>query len=662
MQMILGNLGFEFSHHAEIILFYENHQVGKVFPQLLSEGVNLLSSPEAISFHDPRTFASTLGYGSRYSIKVSYKQGLTYLLNIDYYPQWPDTVFLKWHFENRGSASIKIERVELPCLDLPRFHNKPVWTLQGAAVKWGQDFAFELPASFQRDNYLGHLQDGEGGGIPVNDFWSAEYGIALAHAEPLPHDWFMPVEATFEKVITSLQRRGSFTLQPGESFSSLQSVLIFHRGDFFEPISRYREILEKQGLQPAPPSPEDFEPAWCSWGYEFDVRPEEVESVLPMLKRLGIHWVTLDDRWFDHYGDWNPRPDTFPGGKARMSLLVERIHQEGMLAQLWWYPLCAEDGHGHWDTLTYGYSQILKDHPDWVVINPDGSVARNNRHLAMLCPALPEVQEYTLRLVQRFIGKWGFDGFKLDNIYTMPSCYNPAHHHSHPEESMWAFGKLYQQILTESQRLCPHAGVQICPCGTPITFSLLPATTQTVTADPISSAQVRQRIKFYKALMGSKAAVFADHVELTDGGIDFASQIGAGGVPGTKFIWPEQPEILARLREVWLLTPEKEALWEKWFRIYNHHRPAEGEYLNLYDSAFDQPEAHVLRKGQALYYAFFAPFFKGDVELRGLEGGKSYRVEDYTKGRVLGVVSKQHPFLSVKFEGSLLMIAIPENS
>ena len=81
--------------------------------------------------------------------------------------------------------------------------------------------------------------------------------------------------------------------------------------------------------------------------------------------------------------------------------------------------------------------------------------------------------------------------------------------------------------------------IQICPCGTPITFSLLPYTDQTVTADPTSSAQIRQRVKFYKALCGPRAAVFADHVELSDHGLDFASEIGVGGVPSTKFIWPD---------------------------------------------------------------------------------------------------------------------------
>ena len=260
--------------------------------------------------------------------------------------------------------------------------------------------------------------------------------------------------------------------------------------------------------------------------------------MLPVLKDLGLHWLTLDDHWFDHYGDWNPRHDSFPGGAEQMRRMVEKIHQAGALAQIWWYPLCVEDGHGNWDDHPYGISRLLRQHPDWLVLNGDGSAARNNRQLPMLCPALPEVQEYTLKLVRLFIEDWGFDGHKLDNIYCMAACHNPAHQHTHPEDSLEAFAGLYRQILEETRRLRPDSVTQICPCGTPITHTLLPAVDQTVTADPTSSAQIRQRIKFYKALTGPAMPVFADHVELSDGGADFASEIGAGGIPATKFILP----------------------------------------------------------------------------------------------------------------------------
>jgi alpha-galactosidase len=65
----------------------------------------------------------------------------------------------------------------------------------------------------------------------------------------------------------------------------------------------------------------------------------------------------------------------------------------------------------------------------------------------------------------------------------------------------------------------------------------------------VGSVQVRRRMKMYKALLGSRAAVYGDHVELTrisgtgdneqDLGSDFASTLGTGGVLGTRFTWPD---------------------------------------------------------------------------------------------------------------------------
>jgi alpha-galactosidase len=174
---------------------------------------------------------------------------------------------------------------------------------------------------------------------------------------------------------------------------------------------------------------------------------------------------------------------------------------------------------------------------------------------------------------------------------------------------------------------------------------------------------VRQRIKFYKALLGPSAAVFADHVELSDGGMDFASAIGTGGVPGTKFVWPEDERVRARLREWHGLDPQREALWSRWFALYNQHRLSEGEYLNLYDIAYDVPEGHVIHKGDLLYYAFYTPkieeSFEGPIELRGLEE-RTYRLSDYVTEDDLGTIQGPLVTLQVAFRGSLLIEAVPE--
>ena len=111
-----------------------------------------------------------------------------------------------------------------------------------------------------------------------------------------------------------------------------------------------------------------------------------------------------------------------------------------------------EDGDGPLGWLRVRLFGILRQHPDWLILNPDGSIARNNRGLAMLCPALPEVQEHIRQTTLKFVRDWDFDGHKLDNIYTVPACHNPAHHHARPEEATEALADAYRLIFEITRR------------------------------------------------------------------------------------------------------------------------------------------------------------------------------------------------------------------
>lgn len=622
----------------------------------------LVDKPFAFHISEGESIQTELGLAHRVIAGATFG-AIQAKLTIDRYTQWEDAFILQWEFENKGDSPLRVDISSLPRLRLSEALGQEVWTMQGVAVDWGQDFAQQLPESFARDNYLGHHDNDEGGGVPLIYCWNQKSGLALAHIETYQALWYMPVQSDGKRgIYVALQDRQPTEIAPGGKLQSLRVLLSLHHGDFFEPLRLYRQIMSKQGLSAPNTNEEDFQPAWCSWGYEFDVRPEEITGVLPVLKELGIPWLTLDDRWFDHYGDWNPRPDTFPGGDKLMRKMVDKIHTEGAYAQIWWYPLCIEDGVGHWDTFEYGISQTLRQHPDWLVLNQDGSVARNNRGLAIICPGLSEVRQYTIDLTRRFIQEWGFDGHKLDNIYTVPPCYNQAHRHQRPEESVEGFAEVYRSIFENTRQLKPYSVNQICPCGTPVTHTLIPWMDQAVTADPTSSEQIRQRIKFYKGLLGPRFAVFADHVELSDGSVDFASEIGAGGVPATKFIWPEDDTKRSRLKEWPALTADKKSLWTQWLEIYRTRPLAKGEYLNLYDLAFDRPEAHAIRYDGRLYYAFYTNKlglkFSGKITLRGLET-QEYQILDYVEDRVLGTVKGPSAELEVEFTSHLLLEASP---
>jgi alpha-galactosidase len=632
----------------------------------MAKGHILLSNGggEIKSFAQTGTEAisNQLGAGQRFAFNGQH-DGIKVTLIIDVYDSLTDCMVMQWQFENTGTTPVALHSIVAPVLELDSKWAHDLWTMQGAAVHWGQDFAFKLPAGFARDNYLGHVQKGEGGGIPIAYFWNKTAGLSLVHIEPTQEPWYLPVSVSKHGVKVAFEDRRERTLKPGEVFQTPRILLSIHQGDFFEPLQLYRAVMARQGLQAPEPNQEDFASAWCSWGYEFDVQPSEMLGVLPKVGELGIHWLTLDDRWFDHYGDWNPRADTFPNGVDDIKQMNEKIHATGALSQVWWYPLCVEDGVGGWDDQAYRVSQTLKDHRDWLVLNADGSTARNNRGLAMLCPGLPEVCEYTLALTRKFIQEWGFDGHKLDNVYTMPACYNPAHKHPDPQEAVRGFAEVYRQIFDVTRQLKTNSVTQICPCGTPLTHTLIPATDQTVTADPTSSAQIRQRIKFYKGLMGPSAAVFADHIELSDGSSDFASCFGAGGVLSTKFVYPLDEAVKARLKEYWALTDDKESIWKKWFDLAAQHSLADGEYLNIYDLAFDYPEAHAIRKNDAIYYSFFThsveEHYSGEIQLRGLDEVRRYQVRDYVGDQVNGEVTGKNPLIQVDFRGALLLRVIP---
>jgi len=151
------------------------------------------------------------------------------------------------------------------------------------------------------------------------------------------------------------------------------------------------------------------------------------------------------------------------------------------------------------------------------------------------------------------------------------------------------------------------------------------------------------------------APYLGDYVELSDGKNDFASTLGVGGgggehVPLARRTKPNRND----------LTAAKESDWKKWVALYEDKRLSQGDYLgSLYDIGFDRPEAHAIRKGGRLYYAFYAQDFQGPIELRGLDK-HAYRIRDYENEKDYGSVQGPTAPLTVSFQKHLLLEAIPD--
>ncbi|MBV8049613.1 MAG: alpha-galactosidase [Acidobacteriaceae bacterium] len=534
--------------------------------------------------------------------------------------------------------------------------NPAFWSYQSGSYEKRPNWVVPITPNFHQQNYLGMNASDYGGGTPVVDIWRRTVGIAVGHVELRPKLVSLPVsmpDSSHAKI--GVESRRSTTLKTGESFHTLRTFVSVHQGDYFRTLEQYRRFMMAQGLRPATPPTDGQGAIWCAWGYGRTVRPEQVYKTLPTVKQLGFKWVTLDDGWQNNVGDWALDPKKFPNGDADMKALVDHIHEEGFRAQLWWSPLSA-----------VADSELLKQHPDYALLNQDGSKRKISWwNSYYLCPADQRVVEYHKALVRKIFLDWGFDGLKLDGQHMngAPACYNPAHHHAKPEDSVEAMPDFFREIYETAISVKPGALVEFCPCGTSFSFFTMPYFNMSVASDPESSFQVRSKAKTLKALMGDDLPFFGDHVELSDGGNDFASTLGVGGVLGTQFVLPSlaqkrrKPDLAAARSN---LTATRKADFEKWLGIYREKMLSRGQYLGeLYDIGFDVPETHMIRRDNTMYYAFFAKHWKGPVELRGLQD-RSYSVYDYVSNKRYGTVTGRDARLPVEFGGHLLLEVRPE--
>ena len=592
-------------------------------------------------------------FGGGTRLTVEGKAGtLTKRVAVTVYDDFPAMAFFDVKYTNTGKTEVAIKSWTNNAYTLdaqPSGGQPEFWSYQSGSYEKRPNWILPLHTNFQQENYQGMNASDYGGGTPIVDIWRRDVGMAVGHVETRPKLISLPVsmpDAAHARMAVRFNKE--ITLGPGESFSTFRTFVAVHQGDYFRTLTSYRRFMVKQGFQMAAAPTDGYGAIWCAWGYGRSVQPKQVYDTLPTAKRLGFKWVTLDDGWQNNVGDWALDPKKFPHGDADMKALVDRIHQEGFKAQLWWSPLSAVPK-----------SELLQDHADYALLNRDGSRRKVSWwNSDYLCPADQRVVEYHKALVRKILVDWGFDGLKLDgqDMNGVPACYNPAHHHAQPEDSVEALPDFFRAIYDTAQQVKPGALVEFCPCGTGFSFFTMPHFNMSVASDPESSFQVRSKAKTLKALMGDDVPFFGDHVELSDGGNDFASTVGVGGVVGTQFVLPS----LVQKRSKSDLTPEREQNFEKWLGIYRDKMLSRGQYEGqLYDIGFDVPETHVIRKNQTMYYGFFAKQWKGPVELRGLED-RNYSVVDYVSGKSLGTVNGHNARLPVAFDGNLLVEVRPE--
>lgn len=619
--------------------FYESD---KLIAQELTIGSFKLKESVKTEDHEG-SYYNLYGTYNKNGFKISKHQ------KISAFNDFPDMILFETYYINEGDKSITVKawkNHEIRIID--NTNSNEMWSFQPSSSNERKDWILPVNQGFYQKNYLGMNNSDYGGGIPMVYLWRKDGGIATGLTEntlkliSMPTEWinyndYASISLTYEYEEPEIFAKGD-TIRIYNSFISVNN------GDFYNPLKQFSEYMQDmEGIILPESEPEAFEPVWCAWGYERMFTINEVMGTLPKVKELGFKWVDIDDGYQIAEGDWETN-ERFPGGDKDMRRMTDEIHKLGLKAKLWWAPLAADPG-----------TKVLEKYPG-ILLKTDEWIPR---HISWwnsyyLSPVNPITKTYTDDLLKMFFVTWNFDGLKLDgqHMNCCPPDHNSASKLDYPEQAIEQLPSYFENIYKTARKYKSYAVIQNCPCGCAINFFNIPFMNQAVASDPTSSFQVRLKAKAYRAIK-QDLAYYADHIELSDNGDDFGTQIGIGGVIGSKFTYPkDNPHV----KQSYVLTPEKEVLYKKWVGIYNDKMISKGEYLNLYDIAYDKPEAHVIKKNDRLYYAFYAEEWDNSIELRGLDKNKTYTVCEYTADdKKTYTVDGAHPYITPRFTRDYLI-------
>lgn len=594
------------------------------------------------------------GDGTEYKFYgLNDKNKIEKILSIKVYNNYPDAAYYGVHYINKSNKNLPVikwvnnEYNVLPSNDTTKF-----WSFQGSSHADRRDWIQKVKPGFYEKNFMGMNASDYGGGIPVIDLWRKDAGIAIGNTDSVAKLVSLPIDfdayATTANMSVQYEFPEEEILHSNDTIKTFETFVSVHQKDCFTTLRNFSNFMQTKGVKAAATEPAAFEPIWCAWGYERDFKLQEILNTLPEVKKLGIKWVGLDDGYQQAEGDWHTNKEHFPGGDAEMKAFVDSIHAQGMKAVLWWAPMIADPG-----------SEVLKTHPNILLQQKNGApqyVTWWDSYY--MSPTDNTVLEEMKKTVKLFMQDWGFDALKLDGQF-MNACapdYGDDHNIDYPEQSFERMPLLFKTIYETAKSIKPNAVIEFCPCGDVINFYHMPYMNQFVASDPESSWQVRLKGKVYHALMPN-TAYFGDHVELTDTKQDFASQVGVGAVPGTKFVYPATG---VKSKDENLLTSEKEKLFKHWIEIYNDNMLSKGVYRGeLYDLGYDYPETHCIQKADTMFFAFFNPNFNGSVDLRGLNAGKKYTVTDIFNGKEIGSIDGSHPILNLNFQHFMIISLKP---
>lgn len=184
-------------------------------------------------------------------------------------------------------------------------------------------------------------------------------------------------------------------------------------------VGGYDEVFDKYFAAMGLPAKKRIDrlTGYTSWYNYFQKIDENI--ILRDLKGLSraresVNIFQIDDGYEPFVGDWlDYNGKDFPNG---MKTIADAVHREGYLAGIWLAPFNVQRGK----------SRILKEHPNWLIRNPDGKpqlgcVAWGGAYTLDIYNS--EVREHLKKVFDTVLNDWGYDMVKLDFLYSQ--CRTP---------------------------------------------------------------------------------------------------------------------------------------------------------------------------------------------------------------------------------------------
>jgi Melibiase len=151
---------------------------------------------------------------------------------------------------------------------------------------------------------------------------------------------------------------------------------------------------------------------WCSWYvYYQNINATQMRDnaikLAEMRDKVPTNVSVVDDGYMTAWGDWDSlKTKEFPNGLLAVS---DEISSRGLRPGLWLAPFGADKT-----------SEVVKMHPDWVILN-DGGVAANSSYCGKFFYGLdatnPDVRAHVHESIRRAVCDWKFTVLKIDFLY-----------------------------------------------------------------------------------------------------------------------------------------------------------------------------------------------------------------------------------------------------